>query len=664
MSTSYSNKKAKPSPSPSSFNTGAVSHPSHTRISGENGHAQISRAELSDDLLFLFDKSVRGVSFSEVSSLTTSLLTSATTLSDITDIFLLAFQTRWSRGGKGEKLIFYQLLNILYSNLPSATLSVLDLLPHFGYWKDPMLLLKECCNTNKLSDDASLDLLKAKCYTMYATQLEKDHAELLSSKAASPPRNPNLTFVAKFAPSENKEFDKLFNCVGPIACLMYPPDNETKKAKLASIKKYRQTCTALRAGLEVPEVKECCGKFSEINFERVTSLCMNRKMKSFLNEKLRDSKMQNGEYEETGDRFPENEDRVEARKHLLELILKKGSVKGKDLFPHELVENCQKGGYGGLSTGVKAVINAQWIAMRENVIKMAEERKKALERKAEEMAEQPPQKPIDLGKVICMADVSGSMSGTPMSVSIAMGILLSEICHPAFRDLVLTFHDNPIFHDLKGCENFTEKCQSLQRAPWGGSTDFEKAFNLILDVIERQKLKQEDIPDLMVVSDMQFNNTSGYGGYGSYGGGGEGSKAWTSASEKIKGAFADLGVAVSLVPECISGSIIQAMVFVKGQHSNVAVLSLTSNIVTAALISASISIEKDIDKDCRSHTPGFYGMIDLGSDRQKKLVCECIFMIAACQLASKAFAVSLCSLESGTILAAYLSIDMGLLFVN
>lgn len=54
--------------------------------------------------------------------------------------------------------------------------------------------------------------------------------------------------------------------------------------------------------------------------------------------------------------------------------------------------------------------------------------------------------------------------------------------------------------------------------------------------------------------------------------------------------------AVELVPECISVFVIQAMAFVKGQHSNVAVLSLTSSIVTAAFISASISIEKDIDK--------------------------------------------------------------------
>ena len=83
---------------------------------------------------------------------------------------------------------------------------------------------------------------------------------------------------------------------------------------------------------------------------------------------------------------------------------------------------------------------------------MAGERKEALAANADpaDAVAKAPQEPLDLGKIIYMADVSGSMSGTPMSVSIAMGILLSEICHPAFRDLVLTFHKNPTFHDLKG----------------------------------------------------------------------------------------------------------------------------------------------------------------------------------------------------------------------
>ena len=69
--------------------------------------------------------------------------------------------------------------------------------------------------------------------------------------------------------------------------------------------------------------------------------------------------------------------------------------------------------------------------MGENVVKITEECEgKPTQRTPLDKA---PQEPLELGKIICMADVSGNTSVTPMSVSIAMGTLLSEICHPAFR---------------------------------------------------------------------------------------------------------------------------------------------------------------------------------------------------------------------------------------
>ena len=44
------------------------------------------------------------------------------------------------------------------------------------------------------------------------------------------------------------------------------------------------------------------------------------------------------------------------------------------------------------------------------------------------------QRAVGLSRVVAMADVSGSMCGTPMEVAIALGILTSEVTHPAFRD--------------------------------------------------------------------------------------------------------------------------------------------------------------------------------------------------------------------------------------
>merc|ERR1719478_1461160 len=103
------------------------------------------------------------------------------------------------------------------------------------------------------------------------------------------------------------------------------------------------------------------------------------------------------------------------------------------------------------------------------------------------------------------------MSGTPMQVAIALGILVSEIAAPAFRDRFLTFHSNPTWVNLAGCATLADKVAKTAAAPWGMSTDFEKAIDRILDVATKHKLRPEDIPDLLVLSDMQFNSAAGGG---------------------------------------------------------------------------------------------------------------------------------------------------------
>ena len=138
-----------------------------------------------------------------------------------------------------------------------------------------------------------------------------------------------------------------------------------------------------------------------------------------------------------------------------------------------------------------------------------------------------------------------------MHVAIAMGILTSEVTHPAFRDKVLTFDTKPQWHDLSGETTLVDKVKSLAQAPWGGSTNFEAAMRLIAELVQRERLEQHDIPDLLVVSDMQFDQAhggyGGYGGYGFYGGYGDHGRApasWDTAHEEVVRLFRDVGMNV------------------------------------------------------------------------------------------------------------------------
>ena len=53
-----------------------------------------------------------------------------------------------------------------------------------------------------------------------------------------------------------------------------------------------------------------------------------------------------------------------------------------------------------------------------------------------------------------------------------------------------------------------QKVQSLERADWGMNTDFVKAMQKIAELVKNERLEQHDIPDLLVISDMQFDEAA------------------------------------------------------------------------------------------------------------------------------------------------------------
>ena len=92
-------------------------------------------------------------------------------------IFILAFLSRDCRYGKGEKLSFYRIINILYSKFPQTTTSIIECIPYYGYWKDLFLIIHEIKN-NPINDINYLNL-ENKIYQIYSLQLLEDYTNLL-----------------------------------------------------------------------------------------------------------------------------------------------------------------------------------------------------------------------------------------------------------------------------------------------------------------------------------------------------------------------------------------------------------------------------------------------------------------------------------------------------
>ena len=95
-----------------------------------------------------------------------------------------------------------------------------------------------------------------------------------------------------------------------------------------------------------------------------------------------------------------------------------------------------------------------------------------------------------LGKIIPCSDTSWSMTADeniPLYNSIGLGIRVSELTHPAFRDRLLSFDANPVWHDLSKFETFVEKVRKVQSMSTGLNTNFYKALKMILDVLLKMK---------------------------------------------------------------------------------------------------------------------------------------------------------------------------------
>ena len=119
-------------------------------------------------------------------------------------------------------------------------------------------------------------------------------------------------------------------------------------------------------------------------------------------------------------------------------------------------------------------------------------------------------------RLIPVVDVSGSMgtgvSGatTAMDVAVSLGLYLSEKAQGVFHNKMITFESNPHFIEVSDSMTLKQKVSHVMRAPWGGSTNLQATFELILSLAKRHNLPEEEMPTkILVVSDMEFDEATG-----------------------------------------------------------------------------------------------------------------------------------------------------------
>lgn len=232
-----------------------------------------------------------------------------------------------------------------------------------------------------------------------------------------------------------------------------PRPNKNNKAIANIIRKYlgmtpKEYRTTLSKLTNVVETKMCAKDYSTVNYEHVPSVAMQR--------------YQNA--------FSKND---EAAFHAYKTKLEAGEAKinASAVYPHEVVKLLENNNY--------TIANAQWNALP-NYMTDSNER------------------------IMPMCDVSGSMSGIPMDVSIALGIYISERNEGAFKDYFMTFTSTPTLQKLSG--SLSDRRNQI-RGEVGYDTNVAKAFDLILDSAVKGNVDEAEMPTMiLMLSDMEFNS--------------------------------------------------------------------------------------------------------------------------------------------------------------
>lgn len=221
-------------------------------------------------------------------------------------------------------------------------------------------------------------------------------------------------------------------------------------------KQYRKTLSTIRKALNVVEQKMSAKEWKEIDYGKVPSRASMIYSNAF-----------------------ERHDEEGYNDYIEKMLTGESKVNAGALFPFDIVKKIDNAPYN-----VKKKDRILWTAMWNNL----------------------PDYSNDNETGICVVDTSGSMSGDPICVAISLGMYCADKCKGAFHNKFITFSSKPELQDVRG-EDIVEKVHNLYDADWGGNTDLEAVFDLILDTAVKNNTPQEDLPSkLYIISDMQFDD--------------------------------------------------------------------------------------------------------------------------------------------------------------
>ncbi|EPS98355.1 hypothetical protein FOMPIDRAFT_42401 [Fomitopsis schrenkii] len=239
----------------------------------------------------------------------------------------------------------------------------------------------------------------------------------------------------------------------------------------------RWVLTPLRHALAVPEPLMSAGRWKEINYSRVASLCMKQNMAHF--------------YKNDPDGFEAFITKVESGRK---------KISGATLMPHEVVKQVHALKFTHTRRPVPWELRHKLDNMQ---LRVLEAQWASLVQRLRESGR------LDSALAVC--DVSGSMYGEPIHVALALSLITAQLAKPPFSNGFITFSKNPQFQLVDVEKNgLARTLGDMMKFGWDMNTDLHAVFvKLLLPLAVENKVKPEDmIKTLFVFSDMQFDEAT------------------------------------------------------------------------------------------------------------------------------------------------------------
>ena len=282
----------------------------------------------------------------------------------------------------------------------------------------------------------------------------KQLADDMKAKDAGKP----ITLLAKWLPSCNTSSAKTKELAVKIRRAL-GMDEET----------YRKTLSSLRSYGNVLEVKLSAKEWGDVNYDAVPSQANIKYKNAFL-----------------------KNDEARRREWLGKLEKGEAKINSSASFPSDIVHSYSRNYSRWSKTPIliDKALEAMWKALPNIAVN---------------------------GNVLAICDGSGSMtlkvSGdlTALEVCHALGIYCAEHCTGPFNNKCITFSKQPQYIDLSKAKSLAEKLNIMNNHCEISNTNLEAVFDLVLETAKRNNLKQEDIPTLVILSDMEVDNGCDFG---------------------------------------------------------------------------------------------------------------------------------------------------------